>query len=379
MAENPTQEHRQVVRPKPLEVGMSVSQFIDRACLGSTAGELAAIAQALTGEVLNDPDVLVGVSLDARLMAGGTGIAALAPLMAGGYIDWAVITGTNLYYDALYALGKTFHFAPAGPRQGESDCGGGVVISQAEREAAETELREILSAADFQQAMGSAELHDRLGVHLRTREKNLGVEYPSLLTAAQDAGVPIYNPSPADNPLGSLVAHLSLVGNRLALEPSVDLNEGAALLHGATLEGRRCALWCLGRGTAADFLFGVPDHLATMLGPEHRIHYAARIRMADQAHGIPGAAMATPFPIGAEPPLAGQEAIVPEETTDRSLSTDLTIALPLLAAYILDRLPPRPLKRLARRRDDLLDRLRLTYQQSALRQAYRQSALRRKP
>jgi deoxyhypusine synthase len=375
MAEKPSGEPRPPVRPRPLEVGMSVSQFIDRAYLGSTAGELANVAQVLTRLVFRDPETLVGVSLDAHLMAGGTGVSALAPLIAGGYIDWAVITGTNLYYDALYALGKTFRFAPAGPRRDECDCGGGIVITRAERAAGDEALREIFAGADFQQALGSTELHARLGAQLRAREKSLGVEYPSLLTAAYDAGVPIYNPSPTDNPLGSLIAQLSLVGNRLAFEPSGDLNEAAALLHGTTAAGRRCALWCLGRGTAADFMLGAPDHLAAVLGPEQQVRYAARIRMAGRAHGIPGAAM-PPAPEAVEARAA--EGAADEEISDLALSTDLTIALPLLSAYILDRLPPRPLKRLAGRRDDLLDRLRQAHQQSALRQAYEQSALRRK-
>ncbi|MBM3317451.1 MAG: deoxyhypusine synthase, partial [Candidatus Eisenbacteria bacterium] len=49
---------------------------------------------------------------------------------------------------------------------------------------------------------------------------------------------------------------------------------------------------------------------------------------------------------------------------------DLSLALPLFAAYLLDRVPPRPLKRLAPRRDELLDRLRQDRLQATLKRPF---------
>jgi deoxyhypusine synthase len=378
MAEVHRRAQETELRPRPLELGMSVSQFIDRAFLGSTAGELAAAADLLVTRVLQHPETVLGVSLDAELVASGAGVAALAPLIRGGYIDWAAVTGSNLFYDALHALGKPFYRAENRPEGEYELCGGGLVIRRADLVAAEQSLREILSGVDFQQMMGSAGMHERVGAQLRLREKSLGVEYPSMLTTAHEAGLPIFNPSPVDNPLGSLMAHLGLVGNRLALDISTDLNEAAAILNAAHARGAACAVWCLGRGAASNFVLSVPRHLRAFLGAERAPRYLARIRMAGRAHEVPtdstelrpedrgGSRAGTPgseAACGAESPALRQG----EAPIDFALSTDLTVALPLLTAYILDRVPPRPLKRLSQRRSEMLDRLRQDHSQSVLR------------
>ncbi|MFH1144118.1 MAG: deoxyhypusine synthase family protein [Candidatus Eisenbacteria bacterium] len=367
MAQGHTRSEQGRLQPRPIEVGMSVSQLVDHAFLASTAGRLAAAADLLAGQVLRDPDAVIGLGLDASLAAGGVGISALAPLLQGGYIDWAAVGGSNIFYDALHSLGRPFLRSPVGAAGEVEDCGGGSFIRRADLQAAEHSLREILSGVDFQQRMGSAALHDRIGAQLRAREKSLGVAYPSFLTTAHETGVPVFNPSPIDNPFGSLIAHLGLMGNRLAIDPSGDLNEAAALVNAACARGSACAIWCLGHGPAADFLLSVPRHLHTLLGADRTPAYAVRIRMAGRAHPLPmnpleESTSATP---GSEPAPEKHE----RTPIDFALSTDLSVALPILTAYILDRVPPRPLKRLGHQREAMMDRLRQDLAQSALRRA----------
>jgi deoxyhypusine synthase len=328
------------LRPAPLEIGMSVSELIDHAFLGSTAGELALATRLLTERILARPGTILGLTIDATLIPGGMAISTLVPLLQGGYVDWIATTGINLFHDALFALGLPFFpQRPAGNEPCEL-CEGDVYLRRSDRQKGIDRLREIFSSPDFQNSMGTAPLHDLLGGQLRLREKSEGVEYPALLSTAHELGVPIFNPAPADNPLGTLIADLSLVGSRLVLDASSDLNLAAAVLNVAGPEDET-AVWCLGRGAAANFALQAPDHLHTVLAGKRSTDYSLRIRMAGRGHPLP--------------PAETEDA---SRAIDIALSTDLSIALPLMTACILDRVPPRPLKRLGARREDLIDRLR---------------------
>lgn len=330
------------IRPEPIDVGMSISALIEGSFASATAGRLAAGLRVLIGEIYHEPDALVALSVDATLAPGGATVATLVPLIEGGYVDFLAITGTNLYYDAFFALDVPL------TRRGESvaaeaeDCGGEVMMMRPDRIAAEKILRDMLLTPDFQRTMGTAAFHAQLGRHLRAKEKESGAPHPCLLTAAADYDVPIFNPAPADNPLGSLIAGLAEEGNRLALDVSRDLNEAAAIVHATGKAGHPCALGCLGRGSAASYLLGIPVHIGRILKPEMQTDWRLQLRLAGRAH---------------EPPAPAAE-IAAVEGEIFAVSTDLSVALPLLAAHIMDRVPPRSLKRLGKRREDLLDQLR---------------------
>jgi deoxyhypusine synthase len=329
------------LRPAPLEIGMSVAELLDRAFLGSTAGGLAQATRLLAERPLSRPGIVLGLTMDAALMPGGVAVSTLVPLIQGGYVDWIATTGENLFLDALFALGLPFYTSVPPGDDGFEQYEGDVFLRRADREKGEERLREILSSPEFQSVMGTAALHDRLGAHLRVHEKNEGVAHPSLLTTAHELDVPVFNPAPADNPLGTLIANLTLVGNRLSVDASADLSFVAALLNSAAAAGQETALWCLGRGSAASFALQAPRHLETVLGGRKPTGYAARVRMAGRAHSVhPHEAIETPGAV------------------DLALSTDLSVAMPLMTAYLLDRVPPRPLKRFGARREDLIDRLR---------------------
>ncbi|MBD3237247.1 MAG: hypothetical protein GF330_11120 [Candidatus Eisenbacteria bacterium] len=362
MAAERSMEEEGRLRPGPIELGSSASTLIDQSFLGSTAGRVATAAQLLTGEALRDPRRLLGVSLDATLIPTGVGVTALAPLIEGGYIDWLAISGTNLYYDALLSLGTPFFRCPP-PGEPSLDCGGGICVRARDVTAADATLREILAGPEFQDLIGTAALHDRLGAVLRAREKSLGIERPGLLSTAHELRIPIYNPAPGDNPLGSLTADLALMGNRLAVDPSIDLNDAAALLNWAGREGRAVAIWCLGRGAAANFLLEAARHLRAIFPDAPAADFTVRLRMAGRAHVSPAAnplppAAAEAGEVSAETPASPAEPRATAARTDLALSADLSVTLPLLAAYMLDRLPPRQPKRLHAQRDLWIDQLR---------------------
>ncbi len=379
MTEHPGPEQPTEIRPRPIDVGMSVSALFETAFLGAASGRLADAGRLMVERVLARPDTLVGLALDANLTPGGTAVSSLVPLMASGYIDWLAISGTNLYYDALYALGTPLlRSAPAGSGPIEN-CGGGVLVRRSDREKADAVLREILSGPDFQRPMGSAALHHLIGRQLRVREKDLGIEHPCLLSTAGEHGIPVYNPSPADSPLGSIIAGLAEEGNRLSVDASRDLNQAAAIFNAAHSAGAECAVWCLGRGTASGFMLGTPAHRVRILGSPDRADYAVRLRMAGRAHALPSAPIETLAEGACQPAEEEDRTTCAPGRCDCTISTDLSIAVPLLVAFIVDRVTPRPLKRLVARREDLLDDLRQDHLQATLKSVAEQAGLQRPP
>src|SRR5918992_2694819 len=90
--------------------------------------------------------------------------------------------------------------------------------------------------------MSTAEFHYLCGRYVRERERKLKISDKSLLAVAYEYGVPIYTSPPGDSSIGMNVAAKALQGNKLAFDPSLDVNETAAIV----LAGKRGAIH--GRG-----------------------------------------------------------------------------------------------------------------------------------
>jgi len=221
-------------------------------------------------------------------------------------------------------------------------------------------IRELLKAEPFQKRMGTAEFHYLLGKYIHAVEQQLGVKHPCLLSTAYECGVPIYTSSPGDSSIGMNVAALALEGYKLMIDPSMDVNETAAIVYAARdsgipdLEGKSAAL-ILGGGSPKNFLLQTQPQLHEVLGLEERGHdYFVQITDARPDTG--GLSGATP----SEAVSWGK--VDPDELPNTIVCyTDSTIALPILTAYVINQSPARPLKRLYDRRGEMLETLRLDY------------------
>lgn len=109
-------------------------------------------------------------------------------------------------------------------------------------------IREILWAEPFQRRMSTSEFHYLLGKYLHEIEQQVGVKNSCLLATAYECGVPIYTSSPGDSSIGMNVAAIALEGSKLMIDPSLDVNETAAIAYAArdtgnpNLEGKSAAL-----------------------------------------------------------------------------------------------------------------------------------------
>jgi deoxyhypusine synthase len=156
------------------------------------------------------------------------------------------------------------------------------------------------------------------------------------------------------------VAALALEGSQLVLDPSIDVNETAALAYSAresgipNVEGKSAAV-IIGGGSPKNFLLQTQPQIHEVLGLEERGHDYF-IQFTDARPDTGGLSGATP----SEAVSWGK--IDPEELPSTIVCyTDSTIALPLLTAYVMNQCQPRQLKRLYDRREEMLEKLRADY------------------
>jgi deoxyhypusine synthase len=352
------------IAPSPMPAEISVVDLIDNYFTAYNSARLREICQLLSREVMQD-GVTVGLSLSGAMTPAGFGVSVLAPLIRHGFVDWIISTGANLYHDMHYGLGLNLYASnpfvdDVKLRQEGRIRIYDIVFGYDVLLETDAFIRELLRAEVFQKRMGTAEFHYLLGKYVYEVEQQLGVKNPSLLSMAYQSGVPIYTSSPGDSSIGMNVAALALEGSKLILDPSMDVNETAAIAYSAResglpgVEGKSAAL-IIGGGSPKNFLLQTQPQIHEVLGLEERGHDYF-IQVTDARPDTGGLSGATP----AEAVSWGK--VDPEELPNTVVCyTDSTIALPIMTAYVINQCASRPLKRLYDRRDELVETLRQDY------------------
>ncbi|HEX6628165.1 MAG TPA: deoxyhypusine synthase, partial [Gemmatimonadaceae bacterium] len=304
------------------------------------------------------------LSITGALTPAGLGMSALIPLIEAGFVDWIISTGANLYHDTHFGLGLAMHRGNAQ----ESD-----VVLREEGVvriydiffdydvllSTDAFFRKIITGKEFQRPMSSAEFHNLAGKYVREREKALGIGQKSLLSAAHKSAVPIYTSSPGDSSIGMNIAAVALDGNKLVLDPNLDVNETASIVLDAKRGGGRSGVMILGGGSPKNFMLQTEPQIQEVLGIDEKGHdYFLQITDArPDTGGLSGATPAEAVSWGKIDPDRLPDAVV--------CYLDSTVALPLLTSYAFARHKPRPLKRLFDRREEMMARLRTEYEKSS--------------
>jgi len=356
------------ITPVPIPGDLSVVDLVDQYFPAYNSARLREICHLLSQKVMQ-PGVTVGLSLSGAMTPAGLGISALAPLVRHGFVDYIISTGANLYHDLHYGLGMDLFashpFVDDVKLRRESRIRIYDIIFDYDV-LLETDafIRKILWAEPFQKRMGTAEFHYLLGQFIFEVEQQLELPHSCLLSTAYQCGVPIYTSSPGDSSIGMNVAALALEGSKLALDPSVDVNETAAIAYYAreAQDGKSAAL-ILGGGSPKNFLLQTQPQIHEVLGLEERGHdYFIQVTDArPDTGGLSGAVPSEAVSWGKVEPEALPDTIV--------CYTDSTIALPILTAYIMSQCAPRPLKRLYDRRPEFLARIQREYLEAKFRTA----------
>ncbi|MBA3248410.1 MAG: deoxyhypusine synthase [Pyrinomonadaceae bacterium] len=362
------------IDPQPIAADVALADLIDETFLAYNAARLREACQLFTRKML-EPEVTVGLSITGALTPAGLGISALIPLMRAGFIDWIITTGANLYHDTHFGIGLSLHQGNAGVsdivlREEEVVRIYDIFFDYSVLLDTDAFFRRIIEGAEFQRAMSTAEFHHLCGKYVRERERTLGLEYKSLLAAAYEFGVPLYTSSPGDSSIGMNVAAKALQGNQLAFDPSLDVNETAAIvlaakrgaIHGIGDRGRKhggkSAVFILGGGSPKNFILQTEPQIQEVLGIDERGHdYFLQVTDArPDSGGLSGATPGEAVSWGKVDPDRLPDAVV--------CYVDATIALPLMTAYALARHAPRELKRLYERRAELMNLLLTEYEKS---------------
>lgn len=349
--------------PQPLSAGTTVRELVDGHFFAYNSARLREACQLLSKRILSG-DATVGVTLSGALTPTGLGYSSLVPLIEAGFIDWIVSTGANLYHDIHRSLG--FELFGTSPNVNDLDLRDkhiiriyDILFDQDVLLKSDAFLRRVLQAPEFQRTMSTAELHFHLGKYVREREKVLGTSYRSVLGAAYECAVPIYTSSPGDSTIGMNVAAMRLSGSALRFDVEADVNETTAIVHGAKSSGGQSAVVIFGGGSPKNFILQTEPQIQEIMGiPEKGHDYF--VQFTDARVDTGGLSGATP----SEAMTWGK--VDPEQLPDTIVCyTDSTIAMPVLAAYLLDTCQPRPLKRLFERREELMAGLKAAYDQHA--------------
>jgi deoxyhypusine synthase len=354
----------QRIYPEPIRGDLKIDALIDGTFLAYNGGRLQKACRLLCEKLLRD-DVTIGVSLSGALTPAGVGRSCILPLIKAGFIDWIVSTGANLYHDTHFGLGMSLHRGTHAVDDALLRREGIIRIYDILFDYnvlldTDNYLRTIMAEKAFTKEMGTAELHYLLGKYLAAREKELGVEDTCVLTAAYRAGVPCYVSSPGDSSIGMNIAELTMRGVGPKVDVSRDVNETAAIVYAAksgyTAGGEgKSGILILGGGSPKNFVLQTEPQIQEILGLTDRGH-DFYIQVTDARPDTGGLSGATP----AEAVSWGK--VDPDKLSDSVVVyTDSTIAVPLITAYALARVKPRPLKRLYDRRGDLVDKLKVDF------------------
>jgi deoxyhypusine synthase len=349
------------IRPKAISRDFTIVDLIDETFLAYNAARLREACRLFVEKML-EPDVTVGVSLTGALTPAGLGMSSLIPLINAGFVDWLVSTGANLYHDSHFAMGLSMHAGSPFLDDRELRREGVIRIYDILFEyevllSTDAFYRQVIQADEFQKDMSTAEFHFRVGRYVREREKLLGLQGASLLSASYEAAVPIYTSSPGDSSIGMNIARETLEGSRLKIDTARDVNETAAIVLEAKRKGKSAVL-VLGGGSPKNFVLQTEPHIQEILGIEETGHdYFLQITDARPDTG--GLSGATP----SEAVSWGK--IDPEQLPDTVVCyLDVTVALPLITAYAMALHEPRRLSRLYDRREALYDGLLTSYSKS---------------
>jgi deoxyhypusine synthase len=344
------------ILPKGITGKEKLAALVEETFLAYNSARLREGCRLFVEKMLR-PDVTVGMSLAGALTPAGLGCSCIVPLIKAGFVDWIVATGANLYHDLHFAFNLPMHVGShlvddADLRKNDVVRIYDVLLGYTDCLMATDEiLRSILVQPEFQKEMGTAEMHYLLGKYAAEWERKAKIGEVSMLAAAYRSGVPVYTPSPGDSTIGMNVAGVELRGNRLRLNPAIDVNETTSFVLAAKRSGGKSAVVLMGGGSPKNF----------MLQTEPQIQEVLRIKEVGQDYffqvtdarpdtgGLSGATPHEAVSWGKVDPTRLPDAVV--------CYTDTTIALPLLTHVALASHPKRARKRLYDKRGEMMEAL----------------------
>ena len=357
---------RRLAHP-PLNAGIEVAELIDTYFSAYNAARLREACQVFVR--LLEQDATVGVTIAGALTPAGLG-PVLVSLVRAGFIDYLSSTGANLYHDLHFTLGYPLYRSTADVASGASDVElrkqgiiriYDVLFDQKVLLDTDDWLYKTMLREEFRKAMGTSELHNRIGRYALEASRARGVDAP-LLATCHEFDVPIYTPSPGDSTLGMNVSAVWTARPELApvINPAIDVAETAGIVLETKRARRPSAVVIFGGGAPKNFLLQTAPQLQEVLGIDEKGHDYF-IQVTDARPDTGGLSGATP----SEAVSWGK--VDPDQLPNSVVCyIDSTVAMPLIAAYVLSTAKPRSPRRLYQRMPEIVEKLREAHRQTQL-------------
>ena len=323
----------------------TVEDLVDGVFLAYNSARLREACQLFGNRILRR-DVVVGMSLAGALTPAGLGPSVLVPLVEAGFVDWIVTTGANLYHDLHFAFDYPLYVGF--PVMDDTELRRRNVVRIYDVLLSLTDclmptdrrLREAFQRAEYQKRMGTAELHHLLGKMADEAERSNRRRGVSILAAAYRAGVPVYVGAPGDSSLALNWVESVMRGSELVVDPTIDVNESSAIVWHAKQSGCKAAAIMIGGGSPKNFVLQTEPQIQQILQMEDG-GFDYFLQVTDARPDTGGLSGATPHEAvswGKVNPEGLPNAVV--------CYLDATVALPMMAHYVLNRRRPRRLRRL---------------------------------
>ena len=356
------------VLPQAAAIGSSIASVIDNMD-AYNGGRLRAACQ-LMRDRYSQADVTIGVSIAGALTPAGLGPSTIIPLMNHGFIDWFVATGANMYHDLHFAFNMPMFRGSHNVDDADLRDKGVTRIYDILFDyedvlmATDRILRKIMLGAEFQKEMGTREFYHHLGKVVNEIEQKNNLGQVSVLAAAYRNGIPVFTSSPGDSTIGMNVAGLELLAEakglkdcfKLKINPSIDVHDSTAIiLNAKKYENGKTGVLLIGGGSPKNFLLQTePQIQEVLMIPEAGQDYD--INITDARPDTGGLS-------GAPPSEAASWGKIDPTKLDETVTAyiDVTVAFPLLAAYVIQTTKPKKLKRLYDRGDELRQKLIKSY------------------
>jgi deoxyhypusine synthase len=358
------------ILPAPLDTGSNdVAALIDTYFNAYNAARLREACQTFARMI--DEGATIGLSISGALTPAGLS-SVLVPLIQKGFVDYVSSTGANLYHDLHFDLGLPLY-------RGGSEVASGALDVKLRKEGiirvydvlfpadvlykTDEWVYRVMMAPEFGKRMSGAELHHRIGRYALETARKVGVAKPSLLAICHENDVPVWVASPGDSTIGLNLSAIHTADPERGphVDPGADVMEmSAVVLDAKRHEGGLSGVLILGGGAPKNFLLQTEPQLQEILGVAEKGHDFF-IQITDARPDTGGLSGATPN----EAVSWGK--IDPEKLPDTVVCyLDSTIALPLMASYVLARCKPRKLRRLYTKLPALCESLRGEYRKTEL-------------
>jgi deoxyhypusine synthase len=358
------------IRPAPLDHGSAdVAALIDNYYNAYNAARLREACQTFARMI--DAGATIGVSIAGALTPAGLS-SVLVPLMRAGFIDYISSTGANLYHDLHFDLDLPLYRGMPDVASGAHDVAlrkDGIirvydVLFPADVLYKTDEwLYRVMMAPEFGKRLSGSDLHHLIGKYALATAQKTGVTKPSLLAVAHQLDLPIWVASPGDSTIGLNLSAIYTADPERGphLDPAADVMEMSALVLDAKRKAKGLSgVLIFGGGAPKNFLLQTEPQLQEILGVAEKGHDYF-IQITDARPDTGGLSGATP----AEAVSWGK--IDPEKLPDTVVAyLDSTVAMPLMASYVLARCKPRKPRRLYKRLPEMVAALRSEYRKTEL-------------